>query len=213
MEKFVLWRSGEVRLGVERLGLTVDILSNAVEAGYFSRISRTDNDAPNAAGTYQWNETLRMLREQLAVRGWERSNAGGFPIIVDAKNNVALCVSSGDQFTGIWNKIPSTKNHKGARTADRVESNAQLLLFPEMDADVRFDDRAIPTWFLLFYTDGEEVRSELSLPIFIDGGKINGWRERIILPPISLDGGHNGINAPVAPDFGPEIDVEIRRKA
>lgn len=213
MEESVWWNPREIRVALERFGLTVELLRDAVEAGYLSRISRTDNDAPNAAGTYQWNETLRMLREQLAIRGWERSNEGGFPIIVAPKGDVAFCVSSGDQNTGLASKIPSTKNHKGPRTADRVESNAQLLLFPDMETEARFDDPAIATWFLLFYTDGEEVRSELSLPIFIDGGKINGWRERIILPPISRDGGDGGIRKPVEPDFGPNIDIEVRRKA
>jgi hypothetical protein len=153
-----------------------------------------------------------MLREQLAVRGWERSNEGGFPTIVGPRKDFALCVSSGDQNTGIAAKIPSTKNHKGPRTADRVESNAQLLLFPDMETQIRFDDPGISTWFLLFYTDEQEVRSELSLPVVMDGGQISRWKERIILPPISRDGG-DGVRKPIEPDFGPDIDIEIRRKA
>lgn len=202
-----------MRSALARFGLTVQVFHDAVEAGYLARISRTDNDAPNAAGTYQWNETLRMLREHLAVRGWERSNEGGFPTVIRPQRDVAFCVSSGDQNTGIAARTPSTKNHKGPCTAERVGSNAQLFLFPDMESTVQFDDNPIATWFLLFYTDEREIRSELSLPIFMDSGQISDWRERIILPAIPRDEGGDGITRPVKPDFGPDVDIEIRRKA
>jgi hypothetical protein len=39
----------------------------AVNRGHLAAISRTANDAPNAAGFYQWNETLRAMREELAL--------------------------------------------------------------------------------------------------------------------------------------------------
>jgi hypothetical protein len=49
------------------------------------------------------------------------------------------------------------------------------------------------------------------LPILIAGGQISGWKERIILPIIPLDGDWN--KGTSVPDFGPDVDVEIRRLA
>jgi hypothetical protein len=46
----------------------------------------------------------------------------------------------------------------------------------------------------------------------MDGsGQINRWKERIILPPIPLDG--DGFKREAEPDFGPNVDIEIKRRA
>jgi hypothetical protein len=150
-----------------------------------------------------------MLRDQLVLLGWKPENDGGLPTIINPAATIALCINSGDENTGNASKTPSTKHHKGARTVGFVVSN-QMALFEVPSAPVRSrDGRKLQTWTLLFYEDAGEIREELSLPVFIDGGQINGWTERIILPAIPLDGGGSGVK--IEPDFGPDIDIDIRR--
>ncbi|HWT04370.1 MAG TPA: hypothetical protein VN224_01305 [Xanthomonadales bacterium] len=215
--KEAIWSNPrDVRMALTRLGLTLEPLQDALRAGYLFRISRTENDAPSAPGFYQWNETLKMLREQLVAIGWERNNDSGFPTVVNRAMSLAISVSSGNENTGNPSAIPSTKYHKGPCTVDRVSSNAQieLDLYPDLPAPVRSSDgdSAFLTWTLLFYTDCDEIRAELSLPVLIDaGGQINAWKERIILPVIPLDG--DGSKLTTEPDFGPDVDINIRRRA
>lgn len=65
------------------------------------------------------------------------------------------------------------------------------------------------TWYLLCHRQGDAVRAELSLPVVVNGGgRIELWRERIILPVIDLGQGP----APVI-DSGPDLDVPVHRKA
>jgi hypothetical protein len=215
MEEAIWSSPRDVRRALARLGLTLEIMRDVVQAGYLSRSTRTENDPPNAAGTYQWVDTVRAAREHCVAMGWTRSNEDGIPAAINPAGDVALVVSSGNDATGIVGKTPSTKYHKGPGTVELVTSNAELMFdFVEV-APVAPSRRAegVATWTLLFFTAEDEVRSELSLPILIDGsGQINGWRERIILPAIRLDGDDGSKRSP-EPDFGPDVDIEIRRRA
>lgn len=214
MEEVIWEHPRDVRMALAKLGLTLEPLQEAVRAGYVvGRISRTENDAPNAAGFYQWNETVKALREQLVMIGWVRNDGGGLPTVVNPANTIAICVSSGNENTGT-DKTPSTKHQKGPCTSGMVALNAQMELGIELpNAPVRssIDDSILSTRILLFCTDDEEIRSELSLAVFIDGGQISGWRERIILPAIPID--RDDYRGTREPDFGPDVDIEIRRLA
>jgi hypothetical protein len=220
LEEAVWFNPRDVRLRLDRLGLKVDPLQNVVRGGYIARISRTENDSPIAPGLYQWNETVRMLREYGVGLGWGRNNDNGLPTIINPEGTIAICVSSGDEKTGIATATPGTKHKKGPRTAAFVTSNQMQLALGEYITMQKgpvyssVDGRALATWTLLFFPDheSEEIRSELSLPIFIASGDINGWSERIILPAIPLDGG-DGFKRMSDPDFGPDVDIDIRRLA
>ncbi len=212
MEHSVWSEVPDVRAALWKLGLTVEPLLDVVRAGYLARLTRTENDPSNAPGTYQWIEMVRTLREQRVADGWERSNMDGLPTVVHAARGIAIIVSSGDAATGLVHGNPTTKYHKGPGTVDRIESNAQLLLFPdEFPPFPTHDWDAIATWMLLVFTGEHEVRSELSLATKIEGGKMGGWKERIILPVLPTDGDDYQKNC--EPDFGPDVDIEIRRRA
>lgn len=211
--KVAIWSEPEdVAAALARLGLALAPLVTAVNRGHLAAISRTANDAPNAAGFYQWNETLRTLREELAVFEFTRSNTRGYSTALRGDKRMAIAASSGDEGTGIADANPSTKQVKGPCTIAAVSSNAaQLELFPRlvlMPASPPEEVECL-TWILLFRAAGKELRAELSLPVTMDeGGLIRAWRERIILPSQPLD----ATFIIPEPDFGPDVEIEIQRR-
>ncbi len=212
--KVAIWSEpDDVEAALARLGLAVAPLAAAVSRGHLAAISRTSNDAPNAAGFYQWNETLRTLREELASFEFTRSNNRGYSTALRADKRMAIAVSSGDEGTGLPKANPSTKQVKGPCTVAAVSSNAaQLELFPALVlmAPPASIDADCLTWILLFRAATSELRAELSLPVNMDDtGQIRAWRERIILPSQPLDA---TFNIP-EPDFGPDVEIEIHRRS
>jgi hypothetical protein len=200
----------EVDAALAALGLTRQVLLEAVLAGLLARDACTPNDPPFLPGIYQWGRTVRVLREVLAPLGWSRSDEGNFCTVVEPEGRFAIAVASGCEQTGVVGReMPTTKCRKGPNTADAVHANEQLYLFRELAPVVtREPDRA--TWILLFHNDAKEIRAELSLPNSIgEDGHINGWRDRIIIGSQLLDGD----KAPAAPDFGPDPTIDVRRKA
>ena len=214
MEEAVWETPRDVKTALGHLGLTIEPLQVAVQAGYYAYISRTANDAPSAAGYYQWNDTIRALRELYVPDGWTRHDQKGFPTILNPGKTIALCVYSGNENTGRPGRPLSTKNAKGPCTEHLVESNA-LTLFDLAPAPepVRLsrDGGTIPTWALVFYNDAREIRSEIALPVFIKDGRIEHWAKRIILPAIPHE--PDDYKRIIEPDFGPDIDIDIRRRA
>lgn len=201
----------DTEVALAALDLTTEPLLRAVQAGYLARISRTANDAPIAGGFYQWNETLRALREGLAPAGWARSDDSGFSTAEHPERKIRIAVSSGDLGTGRSDATPKTRRSKGPRTAAAVSVNAaQLDLFPDTLPQPRTEEGQVLTWVLLFCCDGDRLRAELSLPVYLDdGGHIDAWRERILLPTQSIDPAF----VMPEPDFGPDIEIEIARRA
>ena len=154
---------------------------------------------------------MRSLRDSLVQRGWTTANDLNWPTAVSRDERVAIAVASGDENTGRPNRTPSTRRVKGPKTLDAVYANAeQLWLFDDMAPKAhRLASTPPVTWILLFFSSKSELRAELSLPIRSRAGKISSWQDRIILPsqPIELP-----INV-AEPDFGPDIDIKIERRA
>lgn len=200
----------EIGSALAALGLTVDPLMNAVMAGLLARDSCTENDPPFVPGIVQWSRTVRTLREETAPLGWSRSDEGNFCTAVEPDGKFAIAAASGCENTGRLNLTPTTKRRKGPSTADAVYANAQLCLFTEFAPVTPSSNPDRVTWILLFYRDKAEIRAELSLPDSIgDDGHIDGWRERIILGARPLDVEVMS----VAPDFGPDPIIDVRRRA
>jgi hypothetical protein len=209
METAIWSDPDDVEEALARLGVPLIVLQEAVQAGFLGRHSRTANDAPNAAGFYQWNDTLRHLRENMARIDWLRNDDGNWPRTVHPEKLHAIAVSSGNANTGRRNATPSTKTAKGPRTLEAVSINETWLPGLEPKESEPTTDASFPTWFLLFHADGAELQSELSLPVTMDDeGHVNAWRERIILPALPLN---PDITMP-APDFGPDVDIKITKK-
>lgn len=212
MQTVISMECEDVEKALAKLGVPLVVLLEAGQAGYLANISRTANDAPSAPGYYQWNECLRSLRENMSAKGFLRSNTGNWPTTVHPQYLLALAVSSANVNTGNPNTQPMTKTAKGPRTVKAVSINASQLWLPGYEPLEAKENSDYPTWFLLYHVDEAkgEIRLELSLPVSMnEDGHVSGWRERIILPSISL----SPKMAMPEPDFGPDIKISIFRKA
>jgi hypothetical protein len=159
----------DVKRRLRELGLTVEILINAVERSFASWAACTPNDPLNFPAIAGWAAAIRSLGDDLAPKGWMRVEDVGQPLIVNANQTIALTVASCDENTGRVDEFqPRTKASKGPRTLEKVQNNAYL--FPEMeeDRDARIQaaiSRSTNTWMLLIHRDllAGEVRCELSV--------------------------------------------------
>lgn len=196
------------------LGLTQKLLSDAATAGVLARLSCTLNDAPLFPPLSQWAVTLRVLRESLLPLGWSKSNEGNYCIVIDPSGENAIAVATGCPNTGVAvpGKLPTTKCPKGPSTVSALCINAELLvdLFPETVPEPKvIGNEQHLTWLLLFFVDEKELRVELSLPASMGhDGHVDAWSERIILSPVPL----KPVEPDAEPDFGPEIEVAIKRR-
>jgi hypothetical protein len=207
----VLSETPEISSRLARLGLNESELGQAVMRGLLARSEVTPNHPPLYAGFITWGATVCALREVLLPKGWERSDEGNYSTVLHPSRAFAIAVATGDENTGNPTANPMTKSPKGPNTRSAIAVNfSQSLLFPELPALVDNDENKL-TWILLISHLNGNVKSELSLPINCEG-KINGWRERIMLPDIDLDPTQLFAIDRVMPNL-PDIDIEVRRKA
>jgi len=206
---------GDVRQRLAELGLEEEALKDAVRRGQLAFVSCTANHPPQFPGMAAWAETVRALRECVIPLGWQRSNDNNYALAVDPDGLVAIAVATGNDSTGRADATPSTNARKGPSTLEAIAVNQLQFAFmdehparrnaaPSDGNDLRM------TWILLIHRAQNEVRCELSLPSSIgQDGHIDGWRERILLSSIPLDGDLVEIVSPTQPD----ITIDVRRRA
>lgn len=194
---------------LERLGLTVDALQNALQRGHFAALNCTRHHPVTAAGLYMWAEATKELRDLLVPEGWETVDEYNIPKTVSPDGSLAIVVVGGNEATGNPHREPATKHARGSAGIRDIQSNHQLWLFDSTDVGRR-GAPAQAVWYLLHYASEEWMRCELSQPILAsESGHVEGWRERIILPPIDLtDGGASNEDGP----DGPEVDIPVTRR-
>lgn len=206
----VLSKPTEVTDALAEIGLSFDVLRDAMLAGETARDSCTTNDPSNAAGFDAWARTVRALRERLTIAGWVRDDSDGLPTVIAPSGEIAIVVATGDEATGDRDKTPKTKYPKGPATVAVVERNSrQGDLFRPAVERVTIPNPNHKTYFLLRRRSDDFVFSELSVPDAIgDDGRVEDWARRIILEPISLNPQAGG----GLPDRGEEITVNVRRR-
>ncbi len=148
----------------------------------------TPNDAKIYPGIAAYHAAVRGLRDVLAPH-WEGRHENGLELTVNAtKENLRIWPSSGDENTGILERTPQTKNHKGQSTRSAIAWNQMVLSFMERPV-LDIDD--LVSLIFLYNIDTEKLvmRAELSLPVSINPKtlKISGWSLRIILPTLKFD--------------------------
>ncbi|MFD6778420.1 hypothetical protein [Streptomyces diastaticus] len=205
------------------LGLRAEYFDRTVRLGEDAREGATRDDANNAPGTLDYLARVRTLRETLRTEeGWLRYDPKQSPLAVNAEKTVAVGVLLGDARTGLPGN-PQPRSHRPAGVAKEalIARNQELALFslpPEPprrgEAQLSDDEYAnLSTWYLLTfrYEARErgivEIRSELSLPSSIGPrGKIDDWKQRILLPAIRFTKVFDYADA--ATDF--DVSVEER---
>lgn len=198
---------------LSRLGLAEEVLVAAAMQGYLARTDCTANHPPLFPSFVAWGETVRALREQLAPMGWVRSDERNYSRTIHPEGHIAIAVATGNEATGLATESPATKSVKGPSTIDALEVNRHQDWLPGLEpvATTSEEQENQPsTWLLLVHHAGNEVRSELSLPLDVGlDGRISVWRERILLRPIPLEPEVVDVTPPQQPD----IEVVVRRKA
>ncbi len=216
----VVYDGAEASQRLRDLGFTKpELFREGMEVGLTARFSRS-KFAPRTAGGYdQWATAVENIRDQLSKDGWVIADASNFPRSIHPSGTMAIGLLQGDAATGVRNATPKTARKKGPATWRVVDKNRQLDLFAKqipiavLPKVAKKSGANEPlTYFVLWYLDRKlrEVRLEMSCPHMLEDGKITGWIERIILPPISLD--------PIDPatrrgdDDAPEVDVRVTRR-
>ena len=199
------------------LGLTIELIERVVRRADAEASMCTALDPPMMEGLTRWGRMNRFLREELIPAGWRFDNPRNLPRTIHPGGEFAIVAATGDELTGLAGLLPATKYLKGDATVRAIVINEQLTL--------DFDDFApgpddIPvggsgemlTWFMMFHTEEEAFRVELSLPNAITDGRITSWAERIILPAFPRD--DDRLTSPVTPDRDDldEVVVEVTRR-
>ena len=209
--------ASDVKARLAELGLGETELAETVRRGYIAFASCTPNDPPFFPGFSAWATMVRGLREYL-LPDWERSDENNYSLVINPAGTVAIAVATGDDATGKPDAVPTTKSSKGPSTVEAVTSNQIQLelpyVFPPVAAPARpaGTDEQRMTWILLVHRAIGEVRCELSLPTSMGtDGRVDGWRERIILSAIPTDPEIREITPPQPPL--PDITVDVKRRA
>lgn len=211
--------AGDIDSRLTQLGLEESKLADIVRRGYLAFASCTPNDPPLYPGFSAWATMVRGLREYLLPE-WERCDENNYSLVVNPTGTVAIAVATGDDATGRPDTAPTTKSSKGPSTIEAVTSNQMQLELPYVFdsapdlASTRPEDtdEQRMTWIFLVHRARGEVRCELSLPTSMGSdGRVDGWRERIILKAIPTDPEIVEITPP-QPSL-PDISVDVKRRA
>lgn len=181
----------DVESELSLLSILSDVLIEVGQRAFASYNNATSNDPLSAAGNYAYFTAVRAKRELLCPKGWEKLDKSNLCFTINANTKIAIVVSSGSEDTGIVEGYPQTRNSKGKRTQDYIDSNCDIFGFEENVQEDIFSE--FQTYMLLYYFDFEkhEIRLELSSPIAMDKGYVNKWYKRIILSPIPFDAPYN----------------------
>jgi len=181
---------------LQQLGLTVDLLHNALKAGDNASRQATEFHPVTAAGLLRWLDTIESLRRNLTDEGWESIDVRNAPRIVSPDGTTILTVAGGNQAVGHPELELQFARERGGTTIRAVEINFYLqdeLPFPPL-ADMSGEKNpAGSTWFLMYHRSSttDELFSELARPTHMtEGGLAKQWGERIILPTIDFGGVH-----------------------
>jgi hypothetical protein len=200
------------------MGLTEELLAEAVRYGYTEAERCSGNDVRMAGGTNSWGKPLRYLRENLLPKGWSKGGPPNLESVISPDRSFQIASAGANSFTGQPDRMPSTQNLKGPLTALAISGNKQMALdiagsSPEPAPEMQ-------TWYLLRYLDEakDEIRCELSIPTHIairkgaKRGRIDEFGSRLILTPIKL-GSDTDLEGERDEEFSEDLDIPVARRA
>jgi hypothetical protein len=192
------------------LGLTQEVLCQAIEFALSYYAECTAHDPPSAAGFLLWDKGMRGLRDGLVPSGWKPVTEDNYPTVQHPGGQWAISVSGGNAQTGRADANPSTRTDKGRATAMAIAQNQASFwnYRPELQPPRKL------TWLLLIHVDevNDEVRAELSLPAGMDDDqRVSWWEERIILNSIPYGPSPLRLRGDDDRDGG-ELDINVTRR-
>lgn len=138
---------------------------------------------PTARGTFMYHNTTAKIRELMAEKGWKSENVTNLPYTISPDGSVKITVATGSPSTGIKGGFGPKLKEKG-KTPSIVDG--QMTLFDPDNYTV--DQQEGKLWYLVIYVDRsrQEIRMELSKPVFDKSNQVSDWSNRIIMDSIPL---------------------------
>lgn len=176
--------------------LSTSMIHSLIRNVYSPYVSNfTKFGAPNCKGTELYQRMTESLRDCLSSCGWETLDTFEVPCIVSRRDGIRLvCAASGGPSTGIDYPAKPVVKKRGTgtlRLAGRQKYQMDVIpgmadLSEQEDKTSGIDD--LDFYYLLMYLDEkhEEIRVEVSSPVFDKCGNLIEWSRRIILPPVDL---------------------------
>ncbi|KQS45678.1 MULTISPECIES: hypothetical protein [unclassified Sphingomonas] len=204
----VLAQEYEIVPRLAQLGLRRDLLLDVVGAAVGGRRNATGYHPLSAGGLLSWIEGTGQLRRIFVQRGWEVCRRDNIESIFNPEIGIKVVFQNAER-AGDPLLDPLATSKKGAGSARAIELG-QYELWPEEQAK-KFVEVTASTWVLFVYSDGDDVRAELSFPKAINGEQFDGFHERILL----VEKGDWGAPVPIKDDGEPsaEYEVSVTRKA
>lgn len=178
------------------LGLNEAILQHIVLAGEAARENATAHDPQTAAGSNAYQYRVRATRDSLVTPAlrWTVDRRGGLEYTISPCKKFGILTRAGDEAVGLEHRHPQFACPAGEALreaispADPRQQAFSSELVPEQPTKTTSDATNFATWILLVFRHGDLVHSELSRVEAIDSsGRAEGWLERILLPPLSID--------------------------
>lgn len=173
---------------LQQMDIKVRDVRDAIEAGDVAAREIGAHHPITGAGLTRWIQVVGMLRRRLASgRDWLGDNPRNRPISRHTSKSYTLSTVGGTDATGIVDHLdgPLAANKKGRATAEAVTGTLTLIEVDKLLPGARtFDASTTPpsgNWFLVYYRDDEEIRTEISLPLGFRDGQFTGWLVRVIL--------------------------------
>lgn len=200
--------------GLAHLGLIESDLREPIYIALGRRKLCTSNHPVIYAGIVMWAELIMELRNKLVPKGWTTAHIAGVELIISPCGTKKLVVAQGDEKTGVAEGIPKTKYELGPVISDvLLAQRSQHLLLGGIEVlrqVMRVDNGNFETWILLHHLSPTgAVRAELSRPSIVEGGLIEAWHHRILLPTTQPG---DQLLKDVAPSQPKEIDVPLRKR-
>lgn len=203
----VLAEEYEIVPRLAQLRLRRDLLLDVVSAAVGGRRNATGYHPLSAGGLLSWIEGTGQLRRIFVQRGWEVCRRDNIESIFNPEIGIKVVFQNAER-AGDPLLEPLATSKKGAGSARAIELG-QYELWPVEQAK-KFVEVTASTWVLFVYSDGDDVRAELSFPKAINGEQFDGFHERILL----VEKGGWGASVPIEDDGEPsaEYKVSVTRK-
>lgn len=207
--------SADEMLGLISSDLTVELIHDIIAAAYDPFVVGMSNFAPmNGRGLELYIRATENLRDRLSLMGWHVENISEVPAIVNKKDKVRLvCTTSSDGRVGKTNCSGPVIREKGKGTLRLAGVEDRTMPIPGLEGYLGEDDLAkhddLAFYYLIMHIDRqcEKIRIELSMPAFTEKGVHSGWKDRVILPPLSTNN-----EPPVDTTEVPTPNIEVIRK-